>query len=427
MSKIKIRWQKEEFELEIPSTIAELTEVLEKATSVPGDRQKLLGVPGGKLTNVAQLKDGMKLTLLGTPAEKQLVTPVEKVRFVEDLTSEEVARLTKQRKVEERGSAGLANLGNTCYANSVVQVMASLDEFRDTVSGKLEEFPRNVEGTLARRLGEVMKEMKQATSEATVTPMGFLTALRARFPDFGRRDATGNFQQQDAEECWRGILEAVGGVMGQEKVDEFFGFDVRIPGKAGLERQRIMLCHLGTQTAVVNHLQEGLRLSLSDANAGTSEVANLPPYLTVQFARFAWKARSETAGTEATRTKVTRKCTFPKTLDLHDFLTAELKTKLAETRERRAQRKLEDAEAAAAAGEATGFYELKAIVSHQGRSAEGGHYVAWVRASKDVWLKFDDDIVSEVGDWTRLEQAGIQGGLADSQMAYFVVYQRETL
>jgi ubiquitin carboxyl-terminal hydrolase 14 len=39
--------------------------------------------------------------------------------------------------------------------------------------------------------------------------------------------------------------------------------------------------------------------------------------------------------------------------------------------------------------------DLIAIVSHKGRSADSGHYMAWVRRSGDDWLVFDDDSVSE--------------------------------
>lgn len=28
---------------------------------------------------------------------------------------------------------------------------------------------------------------------------------------------------------------------------------------------------------------------------------------------------------------------------------------------------------------ATGFYELSAVLTHAGRDADGGHYIAWVR------------------------------------------------
>jgi ubiquitin carboxyl-terminal hydrolase 14 len=44
----------------------------------------------------------------------------------------------------------------------------------------------------------------------------------------------------------------------------------------------------------------------------------------------------------------------------------------------------------------TGNYELVAVITHKGRSAEGGHYMAWVHTSGDDWCCFDDDIVTTV-------------------------------
>ena len=69
----------------------------------------------------------------------------------------------------------------------------------------------------------------------------------------------------------------------------------------------------------------------------------------------------------------------------------------------------------------TGFYELFGIVTHKGRSADSGHYIAWVRSSKDpeVWLKFDDDVVTEV---TYAEIQGLKGS-ADWHTAYLNFYR----
>ena len=41
----------------------------------------------------------------------------------------------------------------------------------------------------------------------------------------------------------------------------------------------------------------------------------------------------------------------------------------------------------------SGWYTLKAVLTHQGRSADAGHYIAWTK-NEDKWVKFDDDKVS---------------------------------
>jgi ubiquitin carboxyl-terminal hydrolase 14 len=43
----------------------------------------------------------------------------------------------------------------------------------------------------------------------------------------------------------------------------------------------------------------------------------------------------------------------------------------------------------------TGWYELVAILTHKGQTADGGHYVAWVQHKGDTWVCFDDDKVTE--------------------------------
>merc|ERR1712146_348386 len=42
-----------------------------------------------------------------------------------------------------------------------------------------------------------------------------------------------------------------------------------------------------------------------------------------------------------------------------------------------------------------GKYELFALVTHKGRSADGGHYIGWSRQDGDDWLVFNDGDVSE--------------------------------
>ena len=71
-------------------------------------------------------------------------------------------------------------------------------------------------------------------------------------------------------------------------------------------------------------------------------------------------------------------------------------------------------------GRDTGNYELVAVVTHKGRSAEGGHYVGWVHSRGDEWLCFDDDIVTTVKVDEILQLRG--GG--DWHTAYMAFYRK---
>merc|ERR1719162_596141 len=89
----------------------------------------------------------------------------------------------------------------------------------------------------------------------------------------------------------------------------------------------------------------------------------------------------------------------------------------------------------------TGYYELIGVVSHKGRTADGGHYVGWSRFRKadgktktadgkieeDKWVLFDDEDVSFT-NWKDMcgLQTDLQGGKADTQIAYINIYQKQT-
>lgn len=68
----------------------------------------------------------------------------------------------------------------------------------------------------------------------------------------------------------------------------------------------------------------------------------------------------------------------------------------------------------------TGNYQLVAVVTHKGRSADGGHYIGWVHAGGEDWLQCDDDIVTAV-KYSDIE--ALAGG-GDMDTAYICFYRK---
>ncbi|CAI5476822.1 unnamed protein product [Closterium sp. Yama58-4] len=70
-------------------------------------------------------------------------------------------------------------------------------------------------------------------------------------------------------------------------------------------------------------------------------------------------------------------------------------------------------------GEATGLFDLTAVLTHKGRSADSGHYVAWVKQESGKWIEFDDEQPIMRNEEEIVNLAG--GG--DWHMAYILLYK----
>ena len=66
-----------------------------------------------------------------------------------------------------------------------------------------------------------------------------------------------------------------------------------------------------------------------------------------------------------------------------------------------------------------GKYELLAVLTHKGRSADSGHYVSWAKQDDGKWIQFDDE---EMIVRKEEEIVGLSGG-GDWHMAYLLLYR----
>ncbi|XP_047960020.1 ubiquitin carboxyl-terminal hydrolase 6-like [Salvia hispanica] len=477
MLKVNVKWQKEMFSnLEVDTTQPPYVFKcqLYDLTGVPPERQKIM-VKGGLLKDDSDwskvgIKEGQKLMMMGT-ADEIVKAPEKGPIFAEDMPEEEQA-------VAVGHSAGLVNLGNTCYMNSTLQCLHSVPELKSA----LIEYPPPVRSnavdqsshslTVATR--ELFSELDK--NVRPVAPVRFLTALRSKYPQFAQLH-NGIYMQQDAEECWTQLLFTLSLALRSSSSGEdadalkkFFGIDLvsRIhcaeSGEESTETESVysLKCHISQE---VNHLHEGLKRALkselekSSPSLGRtavytkdSHINDLPRYLTVQFVRFFWKRETNQ------KAKILRKVDYPLSLDVYDLCSDDLRKRLElprrvlrdeegkkaglKTNESSSTKdsdvKMTDAEGSSNASGAssvsaptgegappekekhsTGIYDLVAVLTHKGRSADSGHYVAWVKQENGKWIQFDDDnpIPQREEDITKLSGGG------DWHMAYICMYK----
>ncbi|XP_011072477.1 ubiquitin carboxyl-terminal hydrolase 6 [Sesamum indicum] len=478
MLTVSVKWQKELFSnVEIDTTQSPYVFKcqLYDLTGVPPERQKIM-VKGGLLKDDADwskvgVKEGQKLMMMGT-ADEIVKAPEKGPLFAEDMPEEE-------QVVAVGHSAGLINLGNTCYMNSTVQCLHSVPELKSALikypppvrSSAVDQSSHSLTVATRELFNDLDKNVKP------VAPMRFLTALRSKYPQFAQLH-NGIYMQQDAEECWTQLLftlslslKSPSSSEDADTVKRLFGVDLvsRVhcaeSGEESTETESVysLKCHISQE---VNHLHEGLRRGLkselekSSPSLGRSaiytkdsRINDLPRYLTIQFVRFFWKRETNQ------KAKILRKVDYPLELDVYDLCSDDLRKRLEAPRRLLRDEegkklglktnegsssstdndvKMTDAEGSSngsgnssksAPGEEdvppekekhlTGIYDLVAVLTHKGRSADSGHYVAWVKQENGKWIQFDDDnpIPQREEDITRLSGGG------DWHMAYICMYK----
>lgn len=506
--KVKVKWSNgkttlDNVELNKNEVPAVFKAHLLTLTGVPVDRQKLM-YKGAVIKDDAwpenfQVNDGCVFMLMGS-SEKLPEAPVEKPKFVEDLTETELATALDL-------PTGLTNLGNTCYMSATVQCLKTVPELRQalkkfdvglSILASFSNEPNNQGVTAALR--DLYSTME---SSAVSEPLILLRMLHNAIPRFAQRGEGNTFQQQDANECWTELTRILQQNLKpldessrySNFIDQYFSGVIEAemkcdeapdePETKSVENFLQLSCFISQdvrymQAGLVSRMKETITkfsptLNRDALYTKTSRISRLPAYLTIQFVRFHYK------GNVQTNAKLLRDVKFSMILDVYDLCTKDLQEKLAPMRAK--YKKADDQLAVsksisppepetsdkgptnddgasttlATSGETnseavpsppderssakakflandaeelkkytfgddpgsnnSAFYELKAVLTHKGRSSASGHYVAWIK-KEEQWFKCDDDLVELVDSDEILKLSG--GG--DWHCAYVCLY-----
>lgn len=145
-----------------------------------------------------------------TSSSLLLEPPRKKTIFVEDLDSADQAAVLSN--VEP---AGLVNLGNTCYLNSVVQCLRAIPSLQthlnQTFGSNYSSSSSMTIPTPTRLVGTALAEtLAQLNRQLTpVAPHALVRSIKVAFPQFAQTiNHGGHFHpmQQDAEECYSNLV-----------------------------------------------------------------------------------------------------------------------------------------------------------------------------------------------------------------------------
>ncbi|CAC9517264.1 ubiquitin carboxyl-terminal hydrolase [Leishmania donovani] len=445
MAEIKVKWGKENLTMEVDlgSTVGAFKEALKAKTGVPVEKQKLMGLKPSMnkddaTLSAAGLVTGKTVMLIGS-AESTAAVPTVQAAVVE-------ANETGGYTATATTSNGLKNIANTCYLNSALQMMRSIPEIREV----LEAY--RGDNALLQQLAAVL-QLLESTKDA-VMPLQFWTTLVQTNPTFGERNEHGGFMQQDSQEVLNMLLQAVNSVLPEKYAHLFEGklhqtlTCVDDPADKGKESDvpfTMLSCNI---TGEVQTLEAGLEHAFDERFTApcealqkdvaqftrVSKLTEAPEYVFVHMVRFSWR------GDIQKKAKILKPITFPFILDTTIISTEALKAAqkpvregIRERRDKELERRRrprteekpspvdkpqEEEKVPLALKNESGYYDLCGVISHKGRSADGGHYVYWGKKA-DKWLVYDDEHVAAVSE----EDVKRLRGVGEAHIAYVLLYR----
>jgi ubiquitin carboxyl-terminal hydrolase 14 len=308
---------------------------------------------------------------------------------------------------------GIKNLGNTCYMNACLQLLRVIPELHHCLTQLANQLlAPSPKQALVLALMDVFSQMDKEIKP--VKPAMFFTLVRMVYPCF----AAG--KQHDAAEFLSKLLECIQEVLISENCnfkDKYFSGELMITDKCidAVEQQQIqydrfdsLICYIDPLSADLHDvIERSFHLNITkycealhcNATYERSQwFSSLPRYLNVHLVR-----QHAVNGKFA---KVIHSIWCPEYFDVLDYCTVELQNQIMSFRNQ-----------STCAQRNSGYYALRCVVTHTGRSLESGHYIAWVREASGHWLKIDDENLEIVQRTPNL------AGSMDGDCAYILLYQ----
>ena len=224
------------------------------------------------------LKTGMTLMMMGTAEEQGLREPAQAVQFLEDMTPAERARAMNEAAAV-MVSAGLENLGNTCYMNSVFQCLKRVNELKSCLKemqAPEDQSAYDPNTLLTMAAGATMKGLE--AKEDYLVPHQFIQMLRTAHPLFDEVDERSRVhKQQDADEALISVLGSFRGPLqranpdNEDVIGNLFELELQTthtnkedPTEVTtvMEKQLKLTCQIENGKESANSLQDGLKLAL---------------------------------------------------------------------------------------------------------------------------------------------------------------------
>lgn len=322
-------------------------------------------------------------------------------------------------KYANRGLSGLANLGNSCYLNSCMQVLSHTYEFNDFLNGgEYKKRLKKVADSIILLEWDKLRELLWSTN-CTVAPNGFVKNIR-KIAQIKKRDIFTGYDQNDVQEFLLFMIDSFHNALSRE-------VDMVINGNLQNETDKLAVtCYTMMQNMYKKEYSEiltifyGIHVSEIISNTTNKTLSarpepfsvlslSIPDLDTVSLydcfdlyceAEVLSHANENAWFNDETKQKedVQRKISFwslPKVLiiDLKRWNTTNLNKKHG-----RIDIPLHNADFSKYVkgyNPSSYVYDLYAVCNHGGNS-RGGHYTASIKNANGKWYIFNDTFVNEI-------------------------------
>jgi ubiquitin C-terminal hydrolase len=338
---------------------------------------------------------------------------------------------------ENKGLSGLANLGNSCYLNSCMQILShtyELNTFLSNESGKYKQTLKKIPDSVVLLEWDKLREMLWSMN-CTIAPHGFVKTIR-HVANLKQRDLFTGYQQNDIQEFLLFIIDCFHTALSREVDMQITGESKNDIDNLAITAYKMMQNMYKKDYSDMLNIFYGIHVS-QITHTETNEVMSMSaePFSVISlsipntqnpslFDCFDLYCDSEllTGDNAWFNDKTQQKESAKRNIifwSLPNIMILDLKRSKVNNKKNHTivnipMENVDFSKYVKGYNSVDCIYELYGVCNHSGGGGGGGHYFAFIKNANGKWYNFNDTMVNE-----------IQPNKVISAMSYCLFYRKK--
>ena len=338
---------------------------------------------------------------------------------------------------ENKGLSGLANLGNSCYLNSCMQVLShtyELNTFLSNENNKYKHLLKKIPDSVVLLEWDKLREMLW-TNNCTIAPHGFINTIR-HVAALKQRDLFMGYQQNDVQEFLLFIIDCFHTALSREVDMQITGESKSDIDNLAVTAYKMMQNMYKKDYSDMLNIFYGIHVS-QITNAETNEVMSMSaePFSVISLSipgkqnpslfdcfdlycdkellsgENAW-FNDKTGNKESAKRNIIF-WSLPNIMII-DLKRSKINNKKLHTLVDIPIENVDFSKYVKGYNSVSYIYDLYGVCNHSGGGGGGGHYFAYIKNANGKWYNFNDTTVNE-----------IQADKVISAMSYCLFYRKK--